>query len=142
MKELGIQEYYSFRKFGSEEKAMKAAIERRDSLLKIHKLRNQLGFRQVFRDDGFVKGLRLHVNKQRNTVVMGLYLLEEGKREKWIKERFVNEGNVDDVFFELLAELFELKSFDIEPEDKLLIKKVRMNYLREFHRLHDLHTKP
>ena len=138
IKEIGIQEYFSFKQFGSEKKALQAAVKRRDEILKIHNLRKSLSFRQIFTEDGFIKGLNYSTTMRRRYIQLSLYNKEEHqKRSQRITERKVTEENFDDVLKELIDMLLDTKKLTLDAQDRAKLKKVRMNYLREFHKLND-----
>ncbi len=137
IKEMDVQEYFSFKQFGSEDEALKAAMTRRDALLKIHNLRKNMGFRQIFKDDGFIRGITFTTTMRRRSIYLGLHVSTDGKRAKRIKERTVNAENLDTLFYEFLDDLLVLKNITLDAADKALIKKIRMNYIREYHRLKD-----
>jgi len=65
-KELGVQEYFSFAKYGKR-KAKKMALERQAELDKqkhLARLRADLGINKLFEADGSVKGLRRKIRKR------------------------------------------------------------------------------
>ena len=65
-KELGVQEYFSFAKYGKR-KAKKMALERQAELDKqkhLARLRADLGINKLFATDGSVKGLRRKSRKR------------------------------------------------------------------------------
>lgn len=142
LRELGIQEYFGFKAYGGKAKAIKAARARRDELVKLTKLRKSLGFRQLFSDNGMIKGIRLHAQKTRGYLVCSLVHLELGKPEKLIRERTVTPDNIDEVFHAFLEELLSLKRLTLDPQDKRLIKKARMHYVQACHSLYEEHVLP
>ena len=65
-KELGVQEYFSFAKYGKR-KAKKMALERQAELDKqkhLARLRADLGINKLFEADGSVKGLRRKIRQR------------------------------------------------------------------------------
>ena len=142
LRELGIQEYFSFDDAKSKKEALNSAVTRRDELLKIHRLRQSLGFKQLFSEKGLIKGLRLSVKVSKASLVLSLYNQQIGKREKFIKERVVTPENFDDAFFELLEDLIQLKGLTLDHQDKKLIKKIRMKYIRLCNELHETRIIP
>jgi hypothetical protein len=142
MRELGIQEYFPFKDTKSKKAALDMAVARRDELLKIHRLRQSLGFKQLFSDKGMIKGLRFNLDSPRASLSLILFDQQEGRREKFIKQRVVKPDTIDDVFFALLDELIELKELTLDYQDKALIKKVRMTYVRLFNELYETRILP
>ena len=142
LRELGIQEYFSFSDAKSKKVALKSAVTRRDQLLKIHRLRQSLGFKQLFSEKGLIKGLRLHVNIPEASLILSLYNQKHGERETYVKQRAVTPDNIDDAFFELLDDLIQLKKLHLDAQDKKLIKKVRMQYVRLCNELYEARILP
>lgn len=142
LRELGIQEYFSFDDAKSKKEALNSAVTRRDELLKIHRLRQSLGFKQLFSEKGLIKGLRFHVSNPQASLLLSLYNQKPGERETYIKQRVVTPENIDEVFFELLDDLIQLKKLNLDAQDKKLIKKIRMKYIRLCNELYETRILP
>lgn len=94
-KELGIQEYFSFTKYGRK-KAKKLADERQaeiDKRKNAMSLRAELGINKIFAQDGSVRGLRRRIRNRENRKEQVLLSLQVTVAPNVHKSKEISLGN-------------------------------------------------
>lgn len=134
-KSLSVQEYFSFKKFGSESKAKKAMLIRDKELAKRKRaaeLRTELDINLVFDDYGNVKGLGF-VNSSKNGLFAKMQVTINGKQRS--NTRTLHNRSVGEAFDELVLwrmEQLNIKpSLDIKRQLKMARKMFEIGYKRK-----------
>jgi len=127
IKKLGINEYFSFAKYGIEH-AQRLAHERQSELEKVLKARSlseELGVNRLFATDGRVKGLR---RKGRERVGRKSYECFSLTANKKHTEFVIKDGNFDSAYE--MAQNWLLQNHDIEStyEIRRMFQAARRNY--------------
>lgn len=134
-KSLGVQEYFSFKRFGSQAKAKKAMLIRDKELAKRKRaaeLRTELDINLMFDDYGNVKGLGF-VNSSKNGLYAKMQVTINGKQRS--NTRTLHNRSAGVAFDELvnwrMSELHIKATMDIRRQLKMARKMFEIGYKRK-----------
>lgn len=112
-KSLGVQEYFSFAKYGTKEAALLALIKREEELskrLKAKRLRSEIPYNMIFDKDENLKGTSFTCHPVRGQLVK-MQVTVNGKQKS--TSRRVNNNDLIDVFLGLAN--WRMAKLGIEP---------------------------
>lgn len=143
IKSIRLQEYFSFNEYGNAKNALKAAIERRDFLFKMIHLREQLGYRKIFKQNNKLLGLNLYRSKRSRAVYMTLSIPDKTGKLKRFCERRLTVDNFEIIYQQLCSILLLENKVDLDFEDKKKLKStVRLSYYYDFKALDETFDQP